>query len=120
MTSKKNEMKLLLMCGRPCFIDSGILRLDRYRGNGCRQAGCGNSRWGVLDIIIEDGVSGLLVPCKDSKAMARAILLLLSDHDKAEQIGHAAKQRVAEKFTIEKQVASVQILYDKILGIRRE
>lgn len=74
---------------------------------------------GVLDII-EDGVSGLLVPCKDSKAMARAILLLLSDHDKAEEIGHAAKQRVAEKFTIEKQVASVQMLYDSILSIRRE
>jgi len=53
---------------------------------------------GVLDII-QDSVNGLLVPCKDSKAMAKAILQILSDHDKAGQMGIAARRRVAEKFT---------------------
>lgn len=69
---------------------------------------------GVLDII-EDGVNGLLVPCKDSKAMARAIIKILSDRDKAEQIGNAARQRIFEKFTVQHQVTSVQNLYDSIL-----
>ena len=69
---------------------------------------------GVLDII-QDGVNGLLVPCKDSKAMARAIIKILSDRDKAEQIGNAARQRIFEKFTVQHQVTSVQNLYDSIL-----
>ncbi|MBW2740235.1 MAG: glycosyltransferase family 4 protein [Deltaproteobacteria bacterium] len=69
---------------------------------------------GVLDII-ENGVNGLLVPCKDSKAMARAIIKILSDRDKAGQIGNAARQRIFEKFTVQHQVTSVQNLYDSIL-----
>ena len=71
---------------------------------------------GILDII-EDGVNGLLVPCKDSKAMARAILQILSDHDKAEQMGIAARRRVTEKFTVQHQVITVQKLYDSILDV---
>ena len=71
---------------------------------------------GVLDII-EDGVNGMLVPCKDSKAMARAILQILSDRDKAKKMGLAARRRVTEKFTVQHQVTAVQKLYDSILGI---
>jgi type III pantothenate kinase len=71
---------------------------------------------GVLDII-KDGVNGLLVPCKDSKAMARAILQILSDRDKAENMGLAARRCVTEKFTIKQQVTAVQKLYDSILSI---
>ena len=70
---------------------------------------------GVLDII-EDGVNGLLVPCKDSKAMALAIIKILSDRDVAEHIGNAARRRVFEKFTVRHQVTAVQKLYDSILG----
>lgn len=71
---------------------------------------------GVIDII-EDGVNGLLVPCKDSKAMAIAILQILSDRDKAKKMGLAARRRVTEKFTVQHQVTAVQKLYDSILGI---
>jgi glycosyltransferase involved in cell wall biosynthesis len=71
---------------------------------------------GVLDII-EDTVSGLLVPCKDSRAMAEAIMQIISNQNRAEQIGRAARQRVADKFTIQRQVTVVQELYDAILGL---
>jgi glycosyltransferase involved in cell wall biosynthesis len=68
---------------------------------------------GVLDII-EDGISGLLVPCKDSKAMAEAVLQLFSDREKARQMSLAARRRVEEKFTVEHHVARVQSLYDSL------
>jgi glycosyltransferase involved in cell wall biosynthesis len=71
---------------------------------------------GVLDII-EDGLNGLLVPCKDSKAMAEAILQLLSDRGKAERMGLAARQRVAERFTVEHHVAKVQSVYESVMGV---
>jgi glycosyltransferase involved in cell wall biosynthesis len=71
---------------------------------------------GVLDII-DDKVNGMLVPCKDSAAMADAVLELLSDREKARQIGIAARRRVEEKFTVQHHVAAVQGLYDAILGV---
>ena len=74
------------------------------------------SAGGVLDII-EDGVNGLLVPCKDSKAMATAILQILSNRDKAKKMGLAARRYVAEKFTVQQQVTSVQKLYDSVPGV---
>ena len=70
---------------------------------------------GVIDII-EDGVNGLLVPCKDSEAMGQAILQIISDPDRAKQMGLAARQRVTEKFTVQHQVKAVEKLYDDILA----
>jgi glycosyltransferase involved in cell wall biosynthesis len=70
---------------------------------------------GALEII-EDGVNGLLVPCRDSKAMSRAILHVISNPDRAWQIGMAARKRVAEKFTVQHQVKAVEKLYDDILA----
>jgi len=70
---------------------------------------------GVLDII-EDGVNGLLVPRQDSRAMAEAVVELLSDREKARRMGLAARRRVEEKFTVQRHVAAVQQVYDAVLG----
>jgi glycosyltransferase involved in cell wall biosynthesis len=70
---------------------------------------------GILDII-QDGVTGMLVPCKDSGSMAKAIIELALNKKKAEQIGLASRQRIAEKFTINHQAAAVEKLYDSLLS----
>ena len=70
---------------------------------------------GILDII-EDGVNGLLVQRKDSKAMAEAILRVISDRDKAERMALAARRHVAEKFTVQHQLTVVQKVYDSIFA----
>jgi glycosyltransferase involved in cell wall biosynthesis len=69
---------------------------------------------GVLDII-QNGINGLLVPCKDAHALANALLTLLADPEKAQRIGLAARRRVEDSFTIQRQVAAVQAMYDSIL-----
>jgi glycosyltransferase involved in cell wall biosynthesis len=74
---------------------------------------------GVLDII-EDGLNGLLVPCQDSKALARAIHWLLDNKSQAQQMGAAARKRVTQKFTLSKHVAAVQKLYAAITQQRTE
>ena len=74
------------------------------------------AKGGVLDII-EDGVNGILVPCKDSKSMAKAIQKIYHDKKLSKKIGTAARKRIIEKFTIEHQVAAVEKLYDSLLGI---
>jgi glycosyltransferase involved in cell wall biosynthesis len=70
---------------------------------------------GPLDII-EDGISGCLVPLKDAGAMAKAIVALVSDRDRARQIGQAARLRVEARFTIRQQVVAMQQMYDITLA----
>ena len=65
---------------------------------------------GVLDII-EDGVSGVLVPCGDARALAGAVGRLLDNPLEAARLGRAARQRVAELFTVEHQLIRMQNLY---------
>jgi glycosyltransferase involved in cell wall biosynthesis len=68
---------------------------------------------GVLEIV-QDGVSGLLVPMGDPDAMAQALKHLLENPDKARAMGKAARHRVQENFTIELTVQRVQAVYDEI------
>lgn len=58
----------------------------------CTDCPCGGPRE-----IIEDGVSGILTPVADAEAFANAMFSLLSDSERAEQIGRAARER-AERF----------------------
>jgi glycosyltransferase involved in cell wall biosynthesis len=69
---------------------------------------------GVLDIV-EDGVNGLLVPPGDPRAMAAAILSLLTDPERARCLAKAGQQRVREGFTVQQHVAAVQGVYDAIM-----
>jgi glycosyltransferase involved in cell wall biosynthesis len=53
---------------------------------------------GIPDVIA-DGVHGLLVPERDSPALAAAITRLLDDRELAHRIGAAARRRVQEELT---------------------
>jgi len=66
--------------------------------------------------IIENGVSGLLVPAEDASALADAITRLADNKDLREQMGAAARKRVVEHFSIEKEVASHEQLYLDVMS----
>lgn len=70
---------------------------------------------GVLDII-KEGVNGLVVPRKDSKAMAEAILWVLNHPEKAQQMAAAGRQHVIDNFNIEVYVEAVQKVYECVLN----
>jgi len=69
---------------------------------------------GVLDIV-EDQVTGLLVPPKDAGLMAKAIQHLLQDQEQARLIGRRARQRARERFSVEQHVTAIQHIYRQIL-----
>ncbi|MBS1955871.1 MAG: glycosyltransferase family 4 protein [Cyanobacteria bacterium SZAS-4] len=72
---------------------------------------------GVLEII-EDGVSGLLVPMNDENAMAEAIKELLRNPERSIALGLNGQKRVQDKFLIEHTARNVERVYETILGPR--
>ncbi len=73
-----------------------------------------STRSGGPEEIIEDGESGYLVPIRGSKALAEALLSLLADPTKREKIGQAARRRIGEKFSLEKQVEALEQFFQEV------
>ena len=71
------------------------------------------SKVGGIPEMIEDGISGLLVPPNDSEALAGAIVRLLSDHPYADMIAKRGHDLVHDRFCIELMVNSIEALYDE-------
>lgn len=65
--------------------------------------------------LIEPGKSGLLVPPEDVEALAEALRHLSSSSALRQQLGAAARERVLQHFTIEKEVQAHVSLYEEIL-----
>lgn len=64
---------------------------------------------------ITEGRSGLLVPPKDSSALATAIIRLIEDGKLRSKLGKNAKTD-SEKFTLEKMVSATDRFYRRLLG----
>ncbi len=71
------------------------------------------SRVGGIPEMIEDGVSGLLVPPNDCTALAAAIIRLLKDHPYADMLARRGHDLVHDRFCIELMVDSIERLYDE-------
>jgi glycosyltransferase involved in cell wall biosynthesis len=70
------------------------------------------SNVGGIPEMIDDGVTGLLVPPRDPEALAAAIVRLLRDHPLADTLARAGHDLVHERFCIELMVRAVEQIYD--------
>jgi glycosyltransferase involved in cell wall biosynthesis len=71
------------------------------------------SNVGGIPEMIEDGVTGLLVPPNDCDALAAALIKLLTDHPYADMIARRGHDLVHERFCIELMVNSIESIYDE-------
>jgi len=71
------------------------------------------SNVGGIPEMIQDGVTGLLVPPQDPPALATAIVRLLRDHQLADVLGRAGHDLVHDRFCVEIMVNAVEDLYDE-------
>lgn len=75
----------------------------------------GGAHGGVPDIV-QDGVTGLLVPHGDTDRVAQAIESLLGHPEQARQMGERGKERVLREFSFEHfQSALTQLLQDVLI-----
>jgi glycosyltransferase involved in cell wall biosynthesis len=70
------------------------------------------SNVGGIPEMIEDGVTGLLVPPHDPDALAAAIVRLLCDHPYADTLARAGHDLVHRKFCVELMVHAIEAIYD--------
>lgn len=65
---------------------------------------------GSVDVV-EDGVSGILVPPADPAALAKGLLQLLDDPALARRLGEAGRRSTLQRFTLDRQIAESAALY---------
>lgn len=73
---------------------------------------------GVAECVGRDGKYGIVVPARDPKAFASALIWLLTEHESRRAMGRAARERALDRFSIEVFRHRYQTLYD-CLGPRR-
>jgi glycosyltransferase involved in cell wall biosynthesis len=78
------------------------------------------TRGGGVPEIIQDGISGRLVPMDDAPALAAAIIWLLENPSQAKQIATAGRQRILSFFMIEHTAEKVEKIYQELLSDRTE
>ncbi len=74
------------------------------------------TRTGAFEMIIREGVDGMLVPCADSFALERALDGILKEPVRLERMGQAARARVCEAFSIVQEARKLNRVYLQALG----
>jgi glycosyltransferase involved in cell wall biosynthesis len=74
---------------------------------------------GGIPEMIEDGLTGLLVPPHDPAALAAAIVRLLRDHPFADTLARAARDQIHDRFCVELMVHAIESIYDEAVADER-
>jgi glycosyltransferase involved in cell wall biosynthesis len=69
--------------------------------------------------VVEDGVTGILVPANDDAAMTEALLRMYRSPEMRKAMGAAGRVKVVRDFEIRRMVSDYENLYVKHLGQRR-
>ena len=74
------------------------------------------SRVGGVPEVVEDGVTGMLVPPGDPRALSESISVLLADPTRRQALASAARRKALEEFGIEDQVERTLKLWHEVAG----
>lgn len=69
---------------------------------------------GGLGEVVQDGKTGLSVPPGEAHALARALLHVLGNRERAEQMGQAGRERALEAFSEPRMVEQFIALYERL------
>ena len=82
----------------------------------CSKAIVGTNAGGIPEVV-DDGVTGLLVEPRDHHGMAAAIVELIRNDQRRQQMAAAGFERVSARFTVERMVAETANVYRRVAGI---
>lgn len=81
----------------------------------CGKALIGTNVGGIIEII-DDKITGILIPPKDVNALADSILSLVKDYDLRTKLGLYARERTCQKFSWEKIAEKTMNVYKQFLN----
>ena len=73
------------------------------------------ARAGAAELVVDDGVAGVLVPPGDADALLAAIEPLMRDPATAAAMGARGRQRVVDKFSLDAEAASIAAVYRRLV-----
>jgi mannosyltransferase len=73
------------------------------------------SRAGAAELVVEDGVSGVLVPPGDADALAAALEPLMGDVTAASAMGARGRERVVAKFSLDAEANRIADVYRTLI-----
>jgi L-malate glycosyltransferase len=114
---KQSQVNTLLNCADVLLLPSDLESFGLAALEGMASgvpAVC--SRVGGLPEVIRDGVEGYLVPARDVKTMAARALDILTDPDRREKMGRAARLRAQTDFCSDKIIPVYERLYEDLLS----
>ncbi len=68
---------------------------------------------GTVEAVVE-GETGLLVPSKNSPALAKALLTVLENRPLFRKFGENSRKRIEQNFTIEQEIQKFEALFDSL------
>jgi glycosyltransferase involved in cell wall biosynthesis len=71
---------------------------------------------GGLPEIIEDGVTGLLIPPEDPDAIANAIIRMAKEKEGARELAKRGKEKVLENYTFQQMINRTNEVYQHVLN----
>ena len=74
------------------------------------------SNVGGMPELVEDGVSGIVVPPRDHIALAKAITKLASDLEYSKALGQSARKRIETDFNIDATVVKIEALFQSVVA----
>jgi glycosyltransferase involved in cell wall biosynthesis len=72
---------------------------------------------GGLPELVEDGVTGYLVPPRDPRGLAEGIVRLLNEPGAVDRMGDAARARLEERFTLERSVRETERVLTELVAV---
>ena len=69
------------------------------------------SRAGAAELVVEDGVTGVLTPSADVDALVAALEPLMGDPASAAEMGQRGRERVLAKFSLDAEAAAIAEIY---------
>ena len=99
-----------IMVACPRYEPFGITPLEAM-ASGCAVVA---SRTGAFEHIVEDGKTGLMVPTGDAPALATALAALMANPEQAIAMGELGRERVSAQFSIEREAAGIEAVYDHV------
>ena len=67
---------------------------------------------GAFKTIVEEGVTGYVVPTEDVSALVKALKILMGDPNRTIKIGQAGRDRVTASFSVEKEAQGIREVYE--------